>query len=134
MTNPSEQTNSEEASRIDAAVRFVLARIRWIRRHHLRIDQITIQIADYDNEVSLRMLKPDEPALTLKCQRRMNQAIIQELESRGAKVRAVKVHAAAYLRWLSEHELVNNAGNRAQYVSWITSPEPRFLPLKIWRR
>jgi hypothetical protein len=34
----------------------------------------------------------------------------------------------ACLDWLADHRLENNAGNRAQYVGWLTCPEPKFKP------
>ncbi len=102
----------------------------FIRHLHLprQVDGIAVLIADYADDAAIRILKPDNPGMTLRDQRALNQALARIMRRSGATVSFVPVDAAAYLGWLSAHGLSNNAGNRAQYVSWLTCPEPRFRP------
>jgi len=93
-----------------------------------RLDGAEVQIADYDDEGTLRFLKHDEPDLSLRDQQMINQAFARECRKRGARVRLVPVTVRDYFDWIADHRLVNTPGNRAQYVSWLTCGDPKFTP------
>jgi hypothetical protein len=103
-----------------------LARLQIPRR----LEGITMQITEYDDEDTLRFLKAEEPDLTLESQRMINQAFIREVRKRGARIQSVPVRINDYFAWLAKYDLPNNAGNRAQYISWLTCPEPKATPIK----
>lgn len=85
-------------------------------------------MTDYADARTLKMLKPDEPELTIESQRMINQAFMRELHKRGARVRRVEVRADEYLTWLDQFGLRNSPENRAQFISWLTAPDPKPIP------
>lgn len=95
-----------------------------------QMDDVKVQITDYDDEDTLRFLKTEEPDITLASQRMINQAFAREIRKRGARVEFVPVNIADYFAWLGKFSLTDSAGNRAQFISWLTSPEPKFTPQK----
>lgn len=103
-----------------------LIAVQHVRRLKIprRLDGIPVKITTYDDEDTLRFIKPEEPELTLASQRLISQAFARELRKRGAHIEYVPVNVAKYLDWLADHDLKNNAGNRAQYIAWLTAPDP----------
>ena len=90
---------------------------------------VVVQITQYDEE-PLRFLKADEPEITLQSQRLINQAFAREMRKRGARIQEVPVAIGDYFAWIAKYELENTPANRAQYISWLTSPDPKPTPLK----
>lgn len=93
-----------------------------------RLDGITILLTDYDDEQTLRFLKTEEPDITLDAQRKLNAAFAGDMRRRGARVKFVPVAIADYFAWLGKFNLKDSAGKRAQYISWLTCPAPKFQP------
>lgn len=108
---------------------------RFIAVGHLRRLQLPaqlhgsrVQLTDYDDEETLHFLKTEEPDLTLHAQRLINQAFAREIYKRGGDVEYVRVDVADYFGWLGRYNLADSPANRAQYISWLTCPEPKFTP------
>ncbi len=95
-----------------------------------RLDGKTVLLTEYEDEDTLRFMKHEEPGITLQSQRLINQAFARECRKRGAAVQMVKVDVAEYFAWIGRYQLRNTAGNRAQYIAWLTAPEPKPKILK----
>lgn len=95
-----------------------------------RLDGVRMQISTYADHDTLRFVKAEEPEITLQSQGLINQAFARECRKRGAVVEFVPVDVRDYFAWIGRYDLANTAGNRAQYVSWLTCPEPKFEPKK----
>lgn len=93
-----------------------------------RLDGLTVQITDYEDEALLRFIKAEEPDITLHGQRMINQAFTRLLRKRGARTLTVPVRAADYFAWLGRFGIADGPSARAQYISWLTCPEPKFSP------
>ena len=87
-----------------------------------------VLLTNYDDEDTLRFMKAEEPDLTLPIQHALNAAFAAEITRRNGRVRLIPVNIADYFAWLGRHLLSNTPANRAQYISWLTCPEPRFTP------
>lgn len=96
-----------------------------------RLNGVTVQITEYDDAATLKFLKPEEPDLTLQGQQLINQAFAREMRKRGAAVQFVPVKIDDYFGWLGKFDLKDNAGMRAQYISWLTCAEPKFQPQQV---
>jgi hypothetical protein len=105
-----------------------LIAIGHIRRLHLpaQLAGARVQITDYVDEDTLRFLKTDEPEITLHSQQLINQAFAREIRKRGGVVEFVPVDIAEFFAWLGKYALANTPANRAQYISWLTCPDPKF--------
>jgi hypothetical protein len=95
------------------------------------LDGVTIVITDYDDEDLLRFIKVEEPDITLESQRMINQAFAREMRKRGARIERVLVNVNDYFSWLGKFDLTDSPAMRAQYISWLTCPEPKFTPHQI---
>ena len=95
-----------------------------------RLEGVTVQITDYDDEDTLRFFKAEEPDLTLQSQRLINQSFAREMRKRGAVIRFVPVDINAAFAWLAKYDLPNTPANRAQYIAWLTAPEPKPTPTR----
>ena len=93
-----------------------------------RLDGVTVLITEYNDEDTLRFLKVEEPDITLQSQRMINQAFAREMYKRGARIESIPVSIADYFAWLGKFGIKDGPANRAQYVSWLTCPEPKFEP------
>ena len=92
-----------------------LIAIRHIRRLNVprRMDGATVQITNYDDEVTLRFLKTEEPEITLHSQRMINQAFAREMHKRGAAIQMVPVNVSGYFDWLAKYGMRDGPQNRA---------------------
>jgi hypothetical protein len=108
-----------------------LIAVNHIRRLGLprRLDGVLVLVTDYDDEGTLRFMKPEEPDITLQSQRLINQAFRREMRKRGARVRSVKVVRSDYFAWLARCKLKDSPANRAQFISWLTAPDPKPIPI-----
>jgi hypothetical protein len=93
-----------------------------------RLDGVVVQLTEYDDEDTLRFLKTEEPDITLKSQQLINQAFAREVRKRGGIVAFIPVNISAYFDWLGRFHLADSPANQAQYISWLTCPEPKFTP------
>jgi hypothetical protein len=121
--NPDQKRTAEDRV-VERALRALLP--LFFQRHQALVKagyKPKCEIAAYNDEASLRAMKPDEPQLTLSVQRRINQALVDELRSRGVQVALIRVKADEYFKWLDSYGLENTEGNRAQYVAWTTCPD-----------
>ena len=94
-----------------------------------RMGGIVVQITQYDDEDTLRFLKTEEPDITLESQKLLNAAFAEEMSRRGAHVQFVPVNVADYFSWLGRFNIKDGPANRAQFISWLTAPEPKPTPL-----
>lgn len=90
-----------------------------------RLDDVQVQITEYDDEDTLRFLKTEEPEITLQSQRLISQAFAREMRKRGARIRFVPVNINDYFAWLGRFDLADSPANRAQFIIWLTAPEPK---------
>jgi hypothetical protein len=51
------------------------------------------------------------------------------MRKRGATIQMVPVDINAAFDWLARYNLPNTPANRAQYIAWLTSPDPKPTPL-----
>ncbi len=89
----------------------------------------TIQLTDFEDEACLRFLKPDQD-WGIEFHRMVNRSFSRELRKRGAKVEIIVIQLSHYFDWLVQFGLENTTANRAQYIGWVTAPEPKPTPLK----
>lgn len=106
---------------------------RHIARLNLPADMTgtKVLITDYDDQDTLRFLKTEEPEITLQSQRMINQAFARELRKRGARIQFVPVNVSDYFGWLGKFGLTDSNAMRAQYISWLTCPDPKPQPIPI---
>jgi hypothetical protein len=95
-----------------------------------RLDGVRVLITDYQDEQILRFIKPEEPEITLATQRMLNEVFAGEIRRRGGNVQFVSVSTDDYFAWLGKFDLKDGPSRRAQFVSWLTCPEPKFTPQK----
>ena len=93
-----------------------------------RLDGVAVLITEYDDDDTLHFLKVEEPDLTLQSQGLINQAFAREVRKRGARVQFIPVNISDYFAWLVKFAITDSAANRAQYISWLNCPEPKFQP------
>lgn len=105
---------------------------RHIRRLGIpsRLDGVVVLITDYDDEDTLKFLKTEEPEITLKSQRMLNEVFAGEMRNRGGRIQFVHVVINDYFTWLGRYDLADSNTNRAQFISWLTAPEPKPKPIK----
>jgi hypothetical protein len=88
---------------------------------------VEFTLTDYESDKTIRFIKPEEQ-YTLEDHRKLNAAFASELQRRGATVRWIMVKIDDYFSFLAKYDLKNTPANRAQFISWLTSPEPKFTP------
>lgn len=105
-----------------------LTAINYIRRIGMprRVDGLRVLLTEYPDAETLHFLRPDD---TLDGQRLISQAFAREVRKRGGTVEFIPITLSGYFDWLTEFRLPETPGNRAQYIAWITTPEPRPAPI-----
>ena len=88
---------------------------------------VEVTLTDYESDETIRFIKPEEQ-YRLEDHRKLNAAFASELQRRGATVRWIMVKIDDYFGFLAKYDLKNTPANRAQFISWLTSPEPKFTP------
>jgi hypothetical protein len=94
-----------------------------------RLDGLRVLLTDYADEDTLRFLKTEEPEITLAGQRMLNEAFARLIQRRGGRVSLVPVNVSDYFGWLGKFSLSDSPANRAQFIAWLTAPEPRPHPI-----
>lgn len=96
---------------------------------HADLHGITIKLSEYQDQPTLDFLQPGN-TWTLEFHGMVNNALAREMKNRGAKVDFVPIILDAYFAWLAKFNLPNTPANRAQFISWMTAPDPKPDPLK----
>lgn len=80
---------------------------------------VIIPISIYETDHDLAVLRPEDAGQWSAAFHTMvMRAIARRLRREtGVKVKLITLDAAAYLRWLAEEGLTNDAGNRARFIS-----------------
>lgn len=92
------------------------------------IQGATIQLTDFEDEDVYRLIKGFDE-WSLEFHRMVNSAVKRLLAKRGAKVEIVMVRGSDFYDWLAKHDLENTTANRAQFIGWLTAPEPKPKPI-----
>ncbi len=74
-------------------------------------------------------LKTEEPdTLPWTDSGALNEAFADEMRLRGGRAEFVPVNVSDYFGWLGKFSLADSPANRAQFISWLTSPKPKPAP------
>lgn len=74
-----------------------------------------IPLTEYESTEDLRLLKPEEPGMTLHDQQLINRAFARLVKKHGAFPRRHLLRAVDYFKWLAATGHKNTATNRAQF-------------------
>lgn len=86
-----------------------------------------IQLTDYEDATAFGFLRPGNP-WPFAFWQSVNRAVARKLRRRKLKVRVVTLRMADYFDWLARFGLSNTTENRAQFITWMTAPEPKPIP------
>jgi hypothetical protein len=113
-----------QSAKHDAQVRVaaMLERIAAVGRPEL------INLSDYEDEESFRFLCGMAGEWSLEYFRMVNKACARALRREGFKVQFVPIRMPEFFDWLARYDLKNTPANRAQFVLWTTTPEPKPTP------
>lgn len=105
----------------------VAAMLEQIAAHGGRVDAVAL--SDYADAETFEFITV-RPGWTFEEWRAVNQEAARLIEARGVAVRFVKVTLDDYFEFLARYDLKNTPANRAQFVGWLTCPEPRPAPMR----
>ena len=86
-----------------------------------------VLLADYPDQETYSFLKTGDD-WPIAFHRKVNQGVAREFRKRNARVEFVTVTLSGFFDWLAKYDLPNTAATRAQYISWLTAPDPKPTP------
>jgi hypothetical protein len=94
-----------------------LAQAKSLRQHYGPAHVINLSV--YASDADLRQLRPEDgPTATAAEQRQITEAVAAALRSEGQLVKLITLRAVDYLAWLTTTGKTNNAGTRAEWLTW----------------
>ena len=80
-----------------------------------------IKLSDYPDEATYQLLCGRAETHSLAYYRAVNQAVAEQLNHHGFKVKLVQLQKQELEQWLDENELENLPTHRAEFVSYMLS-------------